>query len=287
MGYLHIQNLYKAQQILLFKRCYAMEKIHGTSAHVKYKDGKLTHFAGGGSHDVFRMLFDDAQLIEGLAKLGHPEVTIYGEFYGGRLQAMAHTYGPTQRFVAFDVCFGEDGWANVPTAAKICADLKIDFVDWVEISTDLAEVDAARDADSTQAIKNGMGPGKKREGVVLRPLEEFTDKYGERLIAKHKRADFEERKTPPKVIDGMALKILQEATDIVTEWLTPMRLEHVLDKIPGAVGMSDTGRVIAAMVEDVTREAGREVVWSDEAFKLLKKQTALMFKERLANGQSR
>jgi hypothetical protein len=30
MGYLHIDNLYKSQDILLFKRCYALEKIHGT-----------------------------------------------------------------------------------------------------------------------------------------------------------------------------------------------------------------------------------------------------------------
>jgi hypothetical protein len=29
MGYLHIDNLYKNVDILLFKECYAMEKIHG------------------------------------------------------------------------------------------------------------------------------------------------------------------------------------------------------------------------------------------------------------------
>jgi len=29
MGYAHIENLYKNQEILMFKRCFAMEKIHG------------------------------------------------------------------------------------------------------------------------------------------------------------------------------------------------------------------------------------------------------------------
>ena len=29
MGYIHIGNLYKDQEILLFKECYALEKIHG------------------------------------------------------------------------------------------------------------------------------------------------------------------------------------------------------------------------------------------------------------------
>lgn len=29
MGYIHIENLYKNRAILLFKECYALEKIHG------------------------------------------------------------------------------------------------------------------------------------------------------------------------------------------------------------------------------------------------------------------
>jgi len=36
MAYLDIDNLYKEQRILMFKECYAMEKIHGTSAHLSY-----------------------------------------------------------------------------------------------------------------------------------------------------------------------------------------------------------------------------------------------------------
>ena len=47
MGYLHIDNLYKAQDILNFKTCYALEKIHGTSAHLKWDNGELTFFSGG------------------------------------------------------------------------------------------------------------------------------------------------------------------------------------------------------------------------------------------------
>ena len=34
MGYRHIDNLYKNQDILLFRECFALEKIHGTSANV-------------------------------------------------------------------------------------------------------------------------------------------------------------------------------------------------------------------------------------------------------------
>lgn len=39
MSYMHIDNLYKSQTLLMFRECYALEKIHGTSAHVMWKDG--------------------------------------------------------------------------------------------------------------------------------------------------------------------------------------------------------------------------------------------------------
>ncbi len=38
MGYMHIDNLYKNQEILMLKECYAMEKIHGSSAHISWKN---------------------------------------------------------------------------------------------------------------------------------------------------------------------------------------------------------------------------------------------------------
>lgn len=41
MAYMHIENLYANQTILESKECYAMEKIHGTSAHISGKDGNL------------------------------------------------------------------------------------------------------------------------------------------------------------------------------------------------------------------------------------------------------
>ena len=37
MAYHHIDNLYRNQDVLLFKEVYALEKIHGTSAHVSFK----------------------------------------------------------------------------------------------------------------------------------------------------------------------------------------------------------------------------------------------------------
>ena len=64
MGYLHIENLYKNQDIMLFIECYALEKIHGTSAHISYNREKdeIKFFSGGEKHERFVSLFDAEKL---------------------------------------------------------------------------------------------------------------------------------------------------------------------------------------------------------------------------------
>jgi len=287
VAYASILNLYKNQEILMFKRCFAMEKIHGSSSHYSWqkdRNPQLSIFAGGEKHENFVKLFDEESLRAKFAELGHEKVTVFGEVYGGRCQGMKETYGPDMKFVAFDVKIG-DFWLSVPDACQVAESLGFEFVHYVEISTDLSEIDAQRDADSVQAVRNGIGTGKKREGVVLRPLIEMTRNDGKRICAKHKRDDFSETKTPRKVTDE-ELKILTEANDIADEWVTEQRLSHVLQGFPDA-GIESTGKIIAAMVEDVTREAEGEIVDSGEARKAISRRTALMFKARLKEARTK
>ena len=276
MGYLHIDNLYKNIDITLFKECYALEKIHGTSARVAWNMGNLNFFAGGSKHDTFVSLFDEEKLIELFCELGHDEVTVFGEAYGGKIQGMRNTYGPDMKFVAFDVKI-EDTWLAVPAAHDVANKLGLDFVDYEKIPTTLEAMDAQRDLDSFQAIRNGMGPGKMREGVVLRPLVEFTRNDGKRIIVKHKRNEFMETKTPREV-DPEKLAVLERADAIAEEWVTDQRLRHVLDKLPQDIGIEDTGKVVKAMVEDVVREAEGEIVDSKEARRAIGKKAAKLFK---------
>ena len=281
MGYAHILNLYKEKSILMFKRCYAMEKVHGSSAHVSWKKDRnpqLSFFAGGEKHERFVAFFDQEALLKHFPELGHDEVTVFGEVYGGKCQSMGGTYGPDLRFIAFDVKIG-DFFVNVPVAEKISTDLGLEFVPYAEISTDLSEIDAQRDAPSIVAQRRGMGDDKKREGVVLRPLMEMTGNNGERICAKHKRDDFAEVKTPRKVTDE-ELKVLSDAEAIADEWVTEQRLTHVLQKIEN-VGIDKMRDVITAMIEDVTREGSGEIVDSKEARKAISKRTSTMFKSRL------
>ncbi len=280
MSYMHIENLYKNQDILLFKECYALEKIHGTSSHITYKSGRIAFFAGGTSHENFCALFDHdslKQAIDNMA-LGDNSITIYGEAYGGKLMGMSKTYGNTLKFIAFEVKIG-DSWLSVPKAEVIVKSLGLEYVAYVRIPATIETIDAQRDALSVQAERNGMGQ-HPREGIVLRPIEEVVKNNGERIIAKHKGAAFSETATP-RSVNPDALKLIAGARAIATEWVTFERLRHVLDSTKLELKIENTGNVIVAMTEDILREARGEIVDSLAARKEINRATALLFKQIL------
>jgi hypothetical protein len=273
MGYdSNIENLYRDTRILEFRHVFAMEKIHGTPKHITWKDGKLTHSLGKD------FPLDTEKLTEQLTACSSPHVTVYGELHGSKIQAMQATYGDVQRFVVFEVRIN-GLWLAVPQADKFAQDLGLEFVHYKLVSTDMDALNAERDADSVQAVRNGMGEGHMREGVVLRTPFEVRLNSGERLIAKHKREDFSETKTPRVV--GVALEVLADARQVADEWVTPMRFAHVLQRLPGATGMEHTKDVVAAMTEDVLREGSGEIVDSKAVRKEIGSATAVLWKRVL------
>ncbi len=286
---MHIDNLYKNQDILLFKECYAMEKIHGTSAHINFINQDIngishlciSYFSGGEKPEKFRKLFNEEFLLRKFDSLNLPiPLTIYGEAYGGKQQGMRDTYGDTLKFVAFEVKIGEHCWLSVPKAEEIVKQLELEFIHYVKIPTEIDFIDVERDLPSVQAKRNGIVLDKKREGIVLRPLIELRKNNGARIIVKHKNDEFKETRTKRKVTDVNKLKILKEAKLIAIEWVTEMRLSHVLDKFPQA-DITQTGNVIKTMIEDIKRESVGEVKWSKEVERAIGKTTANMFKEMI------
>lgn len=272
-----------------------MEKIHGTSAHITFKEielegikhWKLEIFSGGEKYMNFVKLFDEEFLIRMWVSLNiNTETTIYGEAYGGKQQGMSGTYGTELKFIAFDVKIG-DCWLAVPQAEEICKVLGIEFVYYEKCPTHLPKLDEQRDNDSVQAVRNGIGEGKKREGVVLRPVMELTKNGGERIICKHKRDDFRETKTPRIV--GNNLEILAEINNIVDEWVTDMRLSHILGKLE-SYSIEDTGKIIKLMQEDILREGQGEILIVENNKDLLRaigNRTAQMYKKRIQNENLR
>lgn len=287
MGYLHIPNLYKAQEILAFRQCFALEKIHGTSAHVRWHEGRVTFFSGGESHERFVTIFDSEGLAARFMEQFGPAktVVVYGEAYGGKCQHMSQTYGVDLKFVAFDVLV-DDCWLNVPSAEIVVKALGLEFVEYVLVDTDVVKLDAERDKPSTQAKRNGIDADKIREGVVLRPPFEVTMNNGERVIAKHKREEFSERGRPKVELDPSRRECLAAAEMIALEWVTAMRLEHVIDQILASrddktIQMQDAPEVMRRMVEDVQREAKGEIVESQPARKAIAARSVKLLKERL------
>lgn len=281
MGYRHILNFYKDQNILMFKECYALEKVHGTSAHIKYKDDRIMYFAGGVKHSDFLSLFDEAKLRECFVEMGvdkNRPVTLFGEAYGGKCQAQSYRYGKELRFIVFEVQIG-DSVLNVSDAAKVTKRFGLEFVPYARIFTTLEAIDAERDRPSIVAEWRGCGE-QPREGVVLRPIIEMRSNNGQ-IISKHKRDDERETKSKRKVVDADKLQILEKADEIAEEWVTETRLSHVLDKIDGVIGIERTGDVTKAMIEDVTREAKGEIIESKEAKRAIGKRAARMFKSRI------
>lgn len=291
-GYMHIDNAYKFPDIMMFKEVYALEKIHGSSAHIRmrkeyneigqYTKTEVQYFAGGESHERFVSLFDEPKLIELFHALGHNEITVNGEVYGGKCQGMKHVYGPSLKFVAFDVRVGET-WLSVPNADDVAKKLGLEFVFYELIPATVDAMNAARDRPSEQAIRNGWpfepNTGRVSEGVVLRPVIELTRSDGKRIMCKHKADSFRETAMPRQLSEA-ELKVLSEAKAVADEWVTPMRLEHVLQRVQ-APDISHTGTVCKAMVEDVKREAGGEVVWSQQVEQAVKKATGSMFKKKI------
>lgn len=282
MGYLHIENLYKNQTILLFKECYAMEKIHGTSAHFSWKfEEKKIHFSSGGeSYENFIKLFDIPTLEAKMCEMfPDQDVVVFGEAYGGKQQGMSHTYGKQLKFIGFDVKVG-DFWLNVPNADDVCTKLGIEFVHYDKIEVSLQNFTALRDHHSIQAVRNGMGYDKKREGIVLRPLTEMRINNGDRVICKYKPDEQMETKTKREV-NPEQLKVLSDAKEIAEEWVTNLRLEHVLQKFPPNTSMEAMGDVIKAMIEDVYREGKDEIVESKEVSKAIGTKAVQLFKQKL------
>lgn len=281
MGYMHIYNLYKVPEIFLLKEVYALEKVHGTSAHIGWHENKLSFFSGGERHENFVSLFDAENLANKFIGLGQPSVTVYGEAFGGKLQGMKLVYGPNLRFVVFDVKVG-DKFVSVPQAKIIASTLGLQFVDYAIVPTNEDALTRERDRPSVEGERVGIRDGV-REGVVLRPLIELTINRG-RLIAKFKADKFNETTTTYRKLNASAeeLKTLEDAAAIALEWVTPMRLRHVLDKIlPGGEkpDMRHTEAMVRAMVADIEREGEGEIVWSKEARKSVGKATVVLFKQ--------
>lgn len=287
MGYMHIENLYRRKEMFLdtFHKVYALEKVHGTSAHISFNDGKVGFFSGGENYQTFINQFDTSDLLQRLNSIFHQyptKIMVYGEAYGGKQQKMSHAYGTQPRFIVFDVAI-DDKWATVPQAERLAVGLGLEFVPYEIVSCTEEALNFERDRPSRVGLRRGI-EGAKAEGIVIRPMVELTDSHGNRIIAKHKRSDFSERasKRDTELDDSKAVE-LGNAEIVATEFVTPMRAQHVVDKMLGSLGRTltpqDIPQFLDAMLEDVLREGKGEFEDTPAVHKAIKKNAVKLFKD--------
>src|SRR5574344_194303 len=279
MGYMHIENLYKNKKILLFKQCYATEKIDGTSAHIGYNSDTDTFdtYAGTQGFKFYEQYKTDywKNKLENFCENHRTnQIVIFGEWYGGGIQGN-HFYGEEKKFIAFDIKIG-DVWLNVQNASLVATGLGLAFVPFEIVDTDEESLIKVRSKPSEIAKRAGID--HIREGVVLHPLEEFRSNNMERVICKYKNAEFSEVKHEPKPFDPEKEEILKKATNIAEQFVTYNRLKHVIQTVPFHSD-ADISSVIIAMISDVEREGSGEFDGINKAVsKAISKKTVELIK---------
>jgi hypothetical protein len=176
---------------------------------------------------------------------------------------------------------------DVRRAHAFTEKMGLEFVHYDLIDTTEEASNAAMMADSVQAVRNGMGEGHMREGVILRPIIELIHPNGGRIICKHKRPEFAEREHTPKFSSPDQLKALEDAKAIANEFCVYHRLEHVLQQLPPDPDMKDMNKIIKTMIADIFTEAKDEIVETKAAKKAIGKKTVKLFKEYLNNNRNK
>jgi len=199
------------------------------------------------------------------------------------MQGMSRVYGPNLKFIVFEVLIGPS-WLAVPQAEEVAVRLGLEFVAYDRIPATLEAIDAHRALPSVQAVRNGMGNNHTREGDVLRTPIEVQTNNGERIMAKHKNTEFAETKTP-RAVKAEKHVVLEAAKAIAEEWVTPRRLEHVIDHLASTgvlcLGLESTGAVIKEMLADVKKESSGEIVWTKDAERAVTRKAAGLFKQHV------
>jgi hypothetical protein len=129
-------------------------------------------------------------------------------------------------------------------------------------------LDAQRDAPS----KISLTDDAPKEGIVIRAIYENNYEDGYRFIYKHKNAGFRETNSVRSISSDEDVKLWADAEEVALEYVTPMRLSHVLQKTEYK-GVEDTGNVVRAMVNDVLVEEGHDIVWNKKVEKAIGKKT--------------
>jgi len=178
------------------------EKVDGTNIRVGYTPGMVVF---GGRTEKSELPGPLSEWLmanltaEVFANAGFEDgVTLYGEGYGPKIQS-GENYSPSQKFVLFDVKIG-DFWLSRPNVIDVASKLGLDAVPVIGRGTLFDAMDIVRSGfifNNAGGIERyGRGTLQSAwgdfdaEGIVARPVVDMFDRFGNRIITKIKKVDF-------------------------------------------------------------------------------------------------
>jgi hypothetical protein len=184
----------KAVEYLADSQWIFTEKVDGTNIRVHW-DGHKVSFGGRTEKaDIPKPLLErleelflgdiNEQVFE--QKFGSTKVTLYGEGYGGKIQAGAD-YKVNEDFILFDGVMGDMGDAFLSRGylESLAKTFNIGIVPIVLTGTIQEAVDYVK-----RKPVSPIGKNKESEGLIGKPLVELKTATGERVIVKIKVRDF-------------------------------------------------------------------------------------------------
>ena len=107
-----------------------------------------------------------------------------------------------------------------------------------------------------------------------------------RKIYKNKRPEFSEHSTPRKLLEK-SKESSANAIQIAKDWVTDMRLEHVMDQLTRNDSGEETEEkkisfvdILSAMVDDIKNESVGEIEFNVNIEREIKRQCAKLIKVR-------
>lgn len=276
--YPHIENIEEVPEVFELSEVIVTEKVHGSAARIGVIDGRLR--LGGRKLEFTDIRPDtreglcfiqwvldtglDKKVIEAFS--GH-DVILYGEWHGS---------GTPKK-----------GWPQVQKGIRYINgndlrifDVKVDgkYVPQDEVASWAAKVglktmpilyrgkpdmkifDSLIDTMSRVGEENGIvDPENTIEGIVIRPPEFVWDEKRRPIMAKYKIGKWAERASAqkhPKTLPKERV-VIPGASEFAKEFVTEMRLEHILDQLREAgipIDKSSLGEVMKRMGQDIKRE---------------------------------
>ena len=174
------------------------EKVDGTNIRVIWQGGKLS-FGGRTNNaqihsDLTNWLYENVtpEKLSSCFPDGN-DVIIYGEGFGAGIRKVGIGYGPTKKFIMFDVFVIDTEntrmggwWLSDESMREVASKLGLDAVPYLGEMTLEEATDKVR-AGFQSSLNGGL---IQSEGMVGRPVEALYDKKGHRLIVKLKTKDF-------------------------------------------------------------------------------------------------